>query len=205
MDLLAVVVVTHEQDFALLAGVPIVCRSVCLLLSVGLVRHVLVLVPDEHRERAVRTCAGLPVTVRTDAGDLAGSTGIVMMHEATRALAPSALAVAVLDAVRTGHRAAVPVLPLADTVKRVDASGRVRAAADRSALRVVQSPVAFRAELMRGGELTGDRGNATALDVVRACALAGEPVHTVPGDPMAFPVRTPRGVELAEMFIARAL
>ncbi len=143
--------------------------------------------------------------VRTDAGDLADSTGIVVMHEAARALAPSALAVAVLDAVRAGHRAAVPVLPLADTVKRVDASGRVRAASDRSALRVVQSPVAFRADLMRGGELMGGAGNAAALDVVRACALAGELAHPVPGDPMAFPVHTPWDVELAEMFIARAL
>ncbi|MGH3611037.1 MAG: IspD/TarI family cytidylyltransferase [Pseudonocardia sp.] len=204
MDVLAVVA-AQEQDFVLLAGVPIVCRSVRLLLAVDVVRHVMVLIPDEHRERAVRTCAGLPVTVRTGAGDLAPSTGIVLMHEATRALAPSALAVAVLDAVRAGHRAAVPVLPLADTVKRVDASGRVRAASDRSALRVVQSPVAFRADLMRGGELMGGGGNATALDLVRACALADDPVHPVPGDPMAFPVRTPWEVELAEMFMARAL
>jgi len=202
MDVLAVVA-AREQDFMLLAGVPVLSRSVRLLLSVRGVRQVTVLVADEHRERAMRTCAELPVTVRADIAGLVGSVGMVMLHEGARALAPSVLAVAVVDAVRAGHRAAVPVLPLTDTVKHVDASGRVCAAGDRSALRVVQSPVAFRADLMGGGELLCG-GDPTALDVVRACALVDEPVHTVPGDPMAFPVCTAWDVELAEMLIARA-
>lgn len=215
MDVLAVVVAgDRAHDFASLVGVSVIVRSVRVLLSAGVVDHVTLLVSREHREGAVRACAELPVTVGDLAGSLArvgahgreradatagdGPTGIVLVHEAVRPLAPPALAAAVVDAVRAGHPAAVPVLPVVDTVKLVDARGVARAAANRSALRVVQSPVAFRADLLH------DLLAENALDVVRACAAAGEPAHTVPGDPMAFPLRTAWDLELAETLVSRS-
>jgi 2-C-methyl-D-erythritol 4-phosphate cytidylyltransferase len=88
----------------------------------------------------------------------------------------------VLDAVRSAHRAVVPVLPLADTVKTVDDAGLLRTTPDRSGLRVVQTPHAFRGPDLHFGP-------------------PGAGTSTVPGDPLAFAVRTPWDLELAELLL----
>lgn len=137
-------------------------------------------------------CGDLPVRF-ADSG--AASAGVVVIHEAARPLVSAAVVSAVVDAVRAGAAAAVPVLPLTDTVKLVGPDGLARAAADRETLRIVQAPVAFRAD----GLAPFPRG---ALDVVRDCAARGELVHTVPGDPLGFPLYTPWDVELAQLFLA---
>lgn len=185
-EILAVVVVgAGPYDLAPICGVPAVVRAVRTLL--GVAGEVAVLAPDSVRDKALRLCAGLPLRRADLVGTEIGGTKIVVLHEAVRPLAPSALADAVLAAVRAGAHAAVPVLPLTDTVKRVGEGGLLHAAADRETLRIVQSPVAFRP----AGRLPVD-----ALDLVARCAAAGTPVHTVPGDPAALPVRTPWDLEV---------
>ncbi|MEX0589831.1 MAG: IspD/TarI family cytidylyltransferase, partial [Xanthobacteraceae bacterium] len=67
---------------------------------------------------------------------------IVLVHDAARPLASATLVDRALDAVAvTG--AAVPALALPDTIKRVDADGRVTETLDRSALRAIQTPQVF--------------------------------------------------------------
>jgi len=187
MDVRAALVVVGEGPFDLapVGGVPAVVRAVRAVLVVA--DHVTVSVPPSLRERVLRLCDGLPV--RCDGPSVAD---VVVLHEAVRPLAPPALALAVLDAVSGGAAAAVPVLPLTDTVKQLGPDDVLRGSADRATLRVVQSPVAFRPA--RLGWWPRD-----ALDLVRACAAAGEPMRTVPGDGAALALRTPWDMELAEM------
>jgi len=68
---------------------------------------------------------------------------LVLIHDAARPYASAALVSRAIVAVAaTG--AAVPVMPVADTVKSVDASGRlIEATLDRSILRTVQTPQVF--------------------------------------------------------------
>ena len=67
---------------------------------------------------------------------------IVLIHDAARPFAsPSLITRAIAAAAKSG--AAVPVLPVADTVKTVDATGLVTGTLDRSLLRAVQTPQAF--------------------------------------------------------------
>jgi 2-C-methyl-D-erythritol 4-phosphate cytidylyltransferase/2-C-methyl-D-erythritol 2,4-cyclodiphosphate synthase len=68
--------------------------------------------------------------------------GIVLIHDAARPFASPDLITRAIAAARQSA-AAVPVLPLADTVKTVDAHGLVTGTLDRSALRAVQTPQAF--------------------------------------------------------------
>src|SRR5690606_41379376 len=56
---------------------------------------------------------------------------------------------AVIEALSGGAQAVVPVLPLADTVKQVDADGVVTGTPDRSSLRAVQTPQGFAEPLLR--------------------------------------------------------
>lgn len=202
-----------------LGGVPLLVRSVRAVLSSDAVAGVLVLLdPGTDPEPARRACAGLPVDVRAagllhalsirrphadqrpDATDGDGSitlrsSDVVLLHDALRPLAPSCLVEAVLA---TGEPAVVPVLPLTDTVKQVDADGRVLGTPDRSGLLVVQTPQVIRADL-----LLGFGSGADPLDAAPALAATGTPVHTVPGDPLAFAVHTTWDLEQAEVLAAR--
>jgi 2-C-methyl-D-erythritol 4-phosphate cytidylyltransferase len=128
--------------------------------------------------------------------------GVVLLHDAARPLAPAALGVAVVEALRgeadDQHWMVVPVLPLSDTVKSVDVAGTVLATPDRSALRVLQTPVAARAGLLAVDV-------ADPLDHVRRHLARGGSVRTVPGDPAAFPVRSTWDLQLAELLAERTI
>ncbi len=120
---------------------------------------------------------------------------IVLVHDAARCLTPSSLIRDVVAAVRAGHSAVVPVLPVTDTVKQVDSRGAIVTTVDRSTLRVAQTPQGFDAALLRrahvgdGGPVTDDAGLVERL---------GETVTTVPGHPHAFKITTPFDLAVAE-------
>ena len=110
----------------------------------------------------------------------------VLVHDAARPLAGPALAARVLAAAReTG--AAVPGLPVADTIKEVGDDGLVRGTPDRASLRAIQTPQAFDAALLRRAhaEVEGD-----APDDAWLVERLGAPVRVVEGDPLAFKVTT---------------
>src|SRR5271169_600957 len=67
---------------------------------------------------------------------------IVLIHDAARPFAsPALVSRAIAAAGQTG--AAIPALPVSDTVKTVDAAGLVEKTLDRTALRLVQTPQSF--------------------------------------------------------------
>ena len=123
---------------------------------------------------------------------------LVLVHDAARALVPVAVVEAVVRALRDGAEAVVPVLPVADTVKRVDAQGHVVATVDRADLRAVQTPQGFtrallaRAHASAADPLTDDAGLVEALGVT---------VTTVPGAPEALKVTTPFDLAIAEVLL----
>jgi 2-C-methyl-D-erythritol 4-phosphate cytidylyltransferase len=173
---------------------------------------VVLLAPADRHAALTRACAGLPVEVRetlssraqpswAHAGQRSGDPGgfapvrnpVLLVHDALRPLAPPALVARVLAELDTGCAAVVPVLPLTDTVKLVDADDLITATPDRAGLRVLQTPLAVRSELVEPG--------ADPIEAVPALAAA-HPVHSVAGDPLAFPVESAWDLELAELLAA---
>jgi len=67
----------------------------------------------------------------------------VLVHDAARALTPSTLLDAVVDAVRASGAGIVPGLDVVDSIKRVDELGRVLGSVDRQELSAVQTPQGF--------------------------------------------------------------
>ncbi|QEU86436.1 2-C-methyl-D-erythritol 4-phosphate cytidylyltransferase [Streptomyces viridosporus] len=131
---------------------------------------------------------------------------IVLVHDAARPLVPVDTVDAVIEAVRDGAVAVVPVLPLADTVKQVESAGapggpeRVVATPDRSLLRAVQTPQGFdRATLVRAHETVTD----DVTDDASMVEQLGPTVVTVPGHEEAFKVTRPLDLVLAEAVLAR--
>jgi 2-C-methyl-D-erythritol 4-phosphate cytidylyltransferase len=195
-----------RELMAPLLGEPILVRAVKGLLASGVVDEVAVLVRKDTCRAAVKLLAGLPVVVDIGPGaavavvDRARSRGAaaVLVHDAARPLAPPALAKAVTQSVAAAVRGiAVPVLPLADSVKHVNAGGLVIGSPDRSALRVVQTPQAFRPDLLGCDVL--HRVLTSPGSVEHAWATVGAPAATVPGHPLAFAVRSAWERELAEV------
>ncbi|HEY9416015.1 MAG TPA: 2-C-methyl-D-erythritol 4-phosphate cytidylyltransferase, partial [Pseudonocardia sp.] len=95
----------------------------------------------------------------------------------------------------------IPVLPLADTVKEVGPLGGVRATVDRSVLRAVQTPQAFEVSTLRRAYALIEPGAASVTDDAGLVERLGEPVRTIPGDPLAFKITTPWDLRLAEMLV----
>ncbi|MET0187832.1 MAG: 2-C-methyl-D-erythritol 4-phosphate cytidylyltransferase [Pseudonocardia sediminis] len=200
------------KAFVDLGGRPMVLRAVDGLLESDVVGSVVVVVPSSEVTAAASLFPGRPVTVVPGGADrtasvaaglreLASDVDVVLVHDAARPLTPPDVVRRVVAAVRSGLPAVIPVLPVVDTVKRVDADGVVTATVDRSALRAVQTPQGFRAsDLVRAyagvtGALTDDAGLVEAL---------GEDVHTVAGDPVAFKVTTAWDLRIAELLLAGA-
>jgi 2-C-methyl-D-erythritol 4-phosphate cytidylyltransferase len=197
------------QALVCLGGVPMVVRAVRGLLESGVVDHVQVAVRDADLDKiSALFAAAEAVDVAVCGPDRACSVGaalrdglrrcpgadIVLVHDAARALTPATLVRSLVAAVSEGMDAVLPVLPVADTVKAIDADGAVEHTLDRSTLRAVQTPWAFRRSVLEGA-YAADPAAADAGLVERL----GVPVHTVPGDPLAFKVTTRWDLRLAEL------
>ena len=120
---------------------------------------------------------------------------IVLVHDAARCLVPLEVVQRVVDAVRAGADAVVPVLPVADTVKQVEGD-TVVATVDRTALRQVQTPQGFRREVL--DRAYARAGGGIATDDAGLAERAGATVRVVDGHAEAFKITTPLDLVLAE-------
>jgi 2-C-methyl-D-erythritol 4-phosphate cytidylyltransferase len=125
-------------------------------------------------------------SVRSGLRAIPEDAAVVVVHDAARPLATSALFDAVVAAVRSGADAAVPGLFVADTLKRVR-DERVVETVDRSELVAVQTPQAFRASMLRAAHA----GSDDATDDAALVEAVGGRVVVVPGEPRNLKITTP--------------
>ncbi len=205
------------KALVLVNGVALLAHAVRGLLDAGCVRHVVVAAPPAEvaATAALLAAGGLDAEVvpggadRTDsvrralahALAVVPNARVVLVHDAARAFTPPEVIRAVVAAVEAGAPAVIPVLPVADTVKQVDAAGLVVATPDRAALRVVQTPQGFdAATLSRAYAAAGD----SATDDAGLVEKLGVAVATVPGHPFAMKVTTPFDLAIAEAVLSAA-
>jgi 2-C-methyl-D-erythritol 4-phosphate cytidylyltransferase len=193
----------------LLGGEPLLVHAIRRLSAAPCVGCVVVAAPAGSVEAVEGLLAGYEVSVvpggatrqASVAAALAGvpeGFEIVLVHDAARALASADLFERVAGAVRSGHGAVVPVLPVVDTIKQVDGAGAVLGTVDRSVLRAVQTPQGFRRDVLVAAhaaavdEHTDDAGMAEKL---------GVRVHTVDGEEAALKITRPLDLALAEILL----
>jgi len=116
-------------------------------------------------------------SVRAGLAALPPDCDIVAVHDGARPLASAALYGSVVDAVRAGADAAIPGLAVTDTIKRV-AGAQVVETLDRTELVAVQTPQAFRVDVLRRAHGSG----ADATDDAALIEAAGGSVVVVPGE-----------------------
>jgi 2-C-methyl-D-erythritol 4-phosphate cytidylyltransferase len=168
--------------------------------SVAAVRDLLSSVPDRVQLLVVAGGASRQLSVAAALAAVPGRYEIVLVHDAARALAPPELVERVAAAVRDGHAAVIPAIPVVDTIKHVQSSGEVMATLDRSVLRAVQTPQGFRRSVLVEAHAaavddhTDDAGMAEKLGVT---------VWAVPGEESALKITRPFDLAIAELLLDR--
>lgn len=125
---------------------------------------VVVVVPaaDAAAEGGVAGGATRSESVRNGLMEVPADATIICVHDAARPFAGIELYDAVIAAVVAGADGAVPGIAVTDTIKIVDGGGRVVSTPDRSLLRAVQTPQAFRASVLRAAHAGGTDGTDDA-------------------------------------------
>jgi len=212
----------------LLAGEPLLVHAVRRIAAAPSVRMIVVAAPaaelDAVREllgpiAAVTVVPGGAERQHSVAAALAvvpADVGIVLVHDAARALTPPELIESVAAAVRAGRPAVIPVLPVVDTIKEVgpaDVAGPpaepagdgaaagvfvVLGTVDRSVLRSVQTPQGFRRDVLAAAHAAGLGAHTDDAGMVEK---AGVPVTCVPGSELAMKITRPLDLVIAEALL----
>jgi 2-C-methyl-D-erythritol 4-phosphate cytidylyltransferase/2-C-methyl-D-erythritol 2,4-cyclodiphosphate synthase len=136
------------------------------------------------------------------AGVRAADADVVLVHDAARPLASSALADRVAEAAAR-HGAAIPVLAVPDSLKRI-ADGVIMGTLDRAGVARAQTPQGARRELLLPAIESLAAGTEIFGDEAELLAAHGVPVASVPGEPAALKVTDPSDLVLAEAIAATA-
>jgi 2-C-methyl-D-erythritol 4-phosphate cytidylyltransferase len=192
------------KAFVELCGRTMLEHAVDGLLASGVITRVVVATPADRVDETATLLAGRatvvaggaqrPESVRRALAAV-GDPEFIVVHDAARPLTPVEQIRRVVAALRDGMRAVIPVLPVVDTIKAVDANGVVLGTPERAGLRAVQTPQGFEAALLR--RAYQQSADATVTDDASLVENLGTPVHTVAGDVLAFKITTALDLRLA--------
>jgi 2-C-methyl-D-erythritol 4-phosphate cytidylyltransferase len=202
-----------DKLFAQVAGQSVLSWTLQALIRSGSLSEIVVVVSDAN----VRSVRGLinelqsPIPVSTTPG---GALRMESVRAGVEALDEKACLVLIHDAARPAlsvdlirrtitaaqaHGAAIPVLPVTDTIKVV-ASSMVERTLDRNRLAAVQTPQVFRRDwLMDAYQKQGSGVEAT--DEASILERAGYQVAIVPGDDNNLKVTTQRDARVVDLFL----
>ncbi|GAA2551276.1 2-C-methyl-D-erythritol 4-phosphate cytidylyltransferase [Winogradskya consettensis] len=194
----------------LLAGEPLLVHAVRRVAAAPSVRVIVVAAPAAEVEAVRGLLADVaPVIVVAGGAERQDSVAaalavvpadvaIVLVHDAARALTPPGLVESVAAAVRGGHPAVIPALPVVDTIKEVDAGETVLGTVDRSVLRSVQTPQGFRHDVLAAAHRAGLDAHTDDAGMVEK---SGTPVVCVPGSELALKITRPLDLIIAEALL----
>ena len=203
-------------------GVPLVTHSVNRLAAGGAERAV-VIVADGLQPDFEVALASAPIpwrlvvggserqhSVRRGLAAIAeqGPVSIVVVHDAARPLVPPAVVADVIAAVRAGHTAVVPAVPVVDSIRSLHSHAPGPHApddafvdsevVDRSLLRAVQTPQGFAYSTLTTAHRHIAANGLMVTDDAACCEVLGERIHLVAGSRLAMKVTEPTDVVVAE-------
>jgi 2-C-methyl-D-erythritol 4-phosphate cytidylyltransferase len=206
----------RPKAFVALAGRPMAAWSLDAIAAAGVPRAI-VAIPPGHgavAEEALGGAAGdFPLglafveggTVRSasvrNALAAAGDAEAVAIHDAARPLVQPELFTATLDAL-AGADAAIAAARVPDTIKEAGADGLVVRTHDRARLWAIQTPQAFRADVLRRALDVPDAVLAAATDDAWLVERAGGTVRVVEAPASNFKVTTAHDLAVAEGLLA---
>jgi 2-C-methyl-D-erythritol 4-phosphate cytidylyltransferase/2-C-methyl-D-erythritol 2,4-cyclodiphosphate synthase len=202
------------KQFRLLHGVPMLRRSVLAFVENPQIAAVQVVIGPGQDAKAADTLAGLDHLPFVTGGAtrqesvrlglealVAHKPDFVLIHDAARPFVSSALIADLIAALTAGAPAAVPLVAVADTLKRETAGGSWTTV-PREGLFRAQTPQAFHFDAI----LKAHRAHAGAsvTDDMALAELAGLQIANVPGEEINTKMTRPEDFQLAERWLAGA-
>lgn len=203
------------KPLADLDGRPVVAVAVASLAAGGCTAATILISPG-MQEAFTDALAGAPIPVTLVVGGQtrqesvsrglealavqAPPPEVVLIHDAVRPLVPAELTGRVVAAVRAGAVAVTPVLPMVDSLRRVQEDGG-NAIIDRSALRRIQTPQGFDFATVLAAHRLAARRGSEATDDVSVCEAAGHPVTLVEGAAGAVKITYPADLEMVRALL----
>ena len=202
----------RPKAFARLGDRPLLAESLERLEGSDWIDAIVIAAPPEWEEPSILVAEEIAATkvssavtggetrsesVRLALDDVPGDAAAILVHDAARPLLPDAVIERVLAPLGEGWDGAVPVLPLSDTVKRVDGE-QVVETLPRGELVAAQTPQAFVADALRqalAGEVSG------ATDCASLVEARGGRVKVVEGDPRLLKVTDGADLALVESWL----
>jgi len=139
-------------------------------------------------------------SVRIGLAKVSSEAKYVLIHDAARALASSALAEQVVAALKSGDVAVIPGLAQVDTVKIVSADGIVTSTPERASMRNIQTPQGFSYAVIK--EAHSSAGDAT--DDAALVESLGKPVRVIKGEERALKITTASDLATALQFLGKS-
>jgi 2-C-methyl-D-erythritol 4-phosphate cytidylyltransferase len=204
--------IDRPKAFAGLGGRPLLAESLDRLDRCELVDAIVVAAPPGWEEPAILLAEELAASkvvacvtggetraesVAAALDEVPGEALVVLVHDAARPLLDDAVVERLLAPLGEGFDGVVPVVPVADTLKRVR-GGVVEETVDRSELATAQTPQAFLAPVLRrafAGDLTG------ATDCASLVERAGGRIAVVDGERRLLKITTPADLLLVESWL----
>lgn len=197
------------KQFLPLAGRPLLDRTLSTASSVPEIDGIVLALPPDTPEELKGAYRGFSKviavvdggaerqdSVRNALAAVPGETRIVLVHDAVRPFAsPRLFREAVARAAE--HGAAVPVIPVRDTVKARGAAEGTVVTRDRREFLLAQTPQGFRADVLRAAYGNAGREGIAGTDDAALAEAAGFPVAAFPGEGTNIKVTLPEDLRMA--------
>lgn len=194
-----------------LEGVPVLVRTLRALDAAQLVDEIIIATREDRLLEVADLCrrCGLRKPVRVVQGgenrtqsvlaaacEADAKAQFIAVHDGARPLVlPEDVDAVIRFACQT--HAAAPALPVTDTVKTADETGRVTGTPDRSTLFAVQTPQVFQADVLKAALQSAAEAKLPLTDDCAAVERLGKQVYLLPGNPENIKITRPLDLAVA--------
>ncbi len=212
---------SRKKQYLDLGGMPVLARTLLVFEQAPQIDKIIVVIPETDRDYCMDKIVS-PLRMTTpfqlvDGGSerqdsvwnaltvILEETGplndaMVLVHDGVRPFVEPAMITDCIDKARS-FGACAPGLKLVDTIKRADDQGRVEQTIDRESLYRIQTPQAFRLQvLFRAFEHAGNTG-FRGTDDTSLVEHLGEPVFISKGSDRNIKITTPEDLILGQFFL----
>jgi 2-C-methyl-D-erythritol 4-phosphate cytidylyltransferase len=207
---------TVPKQFRTLKGKPILHYTLKTLHESGLIDSLVLVVPEKELEHARADWLEHPVIVKqvVTGGEkrqdsvfngyqaLPADTDIVLVHDGVRPFLSKEMIQETIN-VAEKFGAAITAIPVNDTIKQVDSSGKVERTVDREGLWRVQTPQAFRYDLLGEAFRNAQKDSFYGTDEGALIEYLGQEVRVVEGSEWNLKITRPEDMVLGESIVAK--
>lgn len=205
----------RNKVFLPLRGVPVIARAIAPFTSLCAGAVVVAAAAEVEEMRQIIARCGLDRfvlrvvpggaerqdSVRCGLEALPDDAGCVLIHDGARALVTEDVIRRAIESVEK-RGSGIASVPVSDTIKRASPDGRVLETPERSSLYAMQTPQAFRVELIRQAHDAARRDGFLGTDDASLLEHAGLPVYLCEGSRENLKLTTPTDLMLAELILA---